>query len=55
MLENELRQKSHDLCEEKKKFCQLKEDFKYNFKLLEERDVELEKHEKALNGTKHLV
>jgi hypothetical protein len=31
--------------QEKKKFSQLKEDFKYNLKLLEERDKELEKYE----------
>ena len=50
VLESNLRQKTLDLSEEKQKFNQLKEDFKYNLKLLEERDAELEKHEQALIG-----
>ena len=50
VLEKTLKQKSHDLQEEKSKFSQLKEDFKYNLKLLEERDAELEKFEQTLIG-----
>ena len=49
-LEKAVKQKTHDLGEEKTKFAQLKEDFKYNFKLLEERDAELEKYEQTIIG-----
>lgn len=51
-LESLLKQKSHDLTEEKAKLNQLKEDFKYNLKLLEERDSELEKYEQTLTATR---
>ncbi len=37
-LECSLRQKTNELVDEKQKLRQLKEDFKYNLKLLEERD-----------------
>ncbi len=47
-LETLLKQKTQDLSEEKGKLNQLKEDFKYNLKLLEERDAELEKFEQTL-------
>ncbi len=49
-LETLLKQKTQDLTEEKTKLNQLKEDFKYNLKLLEERDSELEKFEQSLTG-----
>lgn len=49
-LETLLKQKNQDLSEEKAKLNQLKEDFKYNLKLLEERDNELEKYEQTLIG-----
>lgn len=49
-LESLLKQKTQDLTEEKAKLNQLKEDFKYNLKLLEERDSELEKFEQTLTG-----
>jgi hypothetical protein len=49
-LECSLRQKTNELVEEKQKFRQLKEDFKYNLKLLEERDKELDKFEQSLVG-----
>ena len=51
-MESQLKQKSQELCAEKLKFNELKDDFKYNLKLLEERDAELEKHEQALNCKK---
>ena len=50
-LETLLKQKTQDLSEEKGKLNQLKEDFKYNLKLLEERDAELEKFEQTLIST----
>lgn len=40
------------MIEEKAKLNQLKEDFKYNLKLLEERDSELEKYEQTLTATR---
>ncbi|XP_066292208.1 coiled-coil domain-containing protein 57-like [Branchiostoma lanceolatum] len=39
------KQKDKDLNEEKAKFQKLKEDFKYNLRLLEERDKELERYD----------
>ena len=45
-----MKQKTQELSEEKSKFLKLKEDFKYNLKLLEERDSDLEKFEQTLNG-----
>jgi hypothetical protein len=44
-LEASLKDKNVELDEQKKKFQELKEDFRYNIKLLEERDKELEKYE----------
>ena len=54
-LENSLKQKNNELVEEKKKFLQLKNDFKYNLKLLEERDAELEKFEQSIIGNLSLL
>ncbi|CAL1527468.1 unnamed protein product [Lymnaea stagnalis] len=44
-LEGEVKQKDTELASEKIKFNELKEHFKYNLKLLEERDRELEKYD----------
>ncbi|XP_059165716.1 coiled-coil domain-containing protein 57-like [Physella acuta] len=44
-LENNCHLKDKELEEEKKKFNELKEHFKYNLKLLEDRDRELEKYD----------
>lgn len=52
MLEKSLSQKTSELKEEKSKFEQLKQDFKYNLKLLEERDSELEKFEQSIASKK---
>lgn len=49
-LEISLRQKVQELGEQKLKMAQLRDDFKYNLKLLEERDAELEKYEETLLG-----
>lgn len=54
-LENSLKQKNNELVEEKQKFLQLKNDFKYNLKLLEERDAELEKFEQSIIGNLSLL
>ena len=54
-LENSLKQKNNELIEEKQKFLQLKTDFKYNLKLLEERDAELEKFEQSIIGNLSLL
>ncbi len=48
VLEKTLKIKCQELNEEKGKFSRLKEDFKYNLKLLEERDADLEKYEQTL-------
>jgi hypothetical protein len=45
-----LKQKTAELNEEKEKFLQLKEDFKYNLKLLEQRDKELESYEETYSS-----
>lgn len=42
--------KDKQLKEEKAKLCKLKEDFKYNLKLLEERDQELERYDLIFTG-----
>lgn len=42
--------KEKDLQEEKAKFSKLKEDFKYNLKILEERDQELERYDITFSG-----
>lgn len=42
--------KEKDLQEEKAKFSKLKEDFKYNLKVLEERDQELERYDVTFSG-----
>jgi Tfp pilus assembly protein PilX len=47
-LETSLNQKITELKEEKSKFILLKEDFKYNLKLMESRDEELAKYEETL-------
>ncbi|CAF0791557.1 unnamed protein product [Brachionus calyciflorus] len=52
VLEKTLNQKTNELKEEKTKFNQLKEDFKFNLKLLEERDSELEKFEQTLTNVR---
>jgi hypothetical protein len=39
-----------DLAEEKTKFQKLKEDFKYNLRLLAERDAELEQYDTSAIG-----
>jgi hypothetical protein len=49
-LENTLKQRSNELAQEKEKIKCLKDDFKYNLKLLEERDSELENLEQSLIG-----
>lgn len=54
-LESSLRQKTQELTEQKVKLAALREDFKYNLKLLEERDGELEKYEQTLLGTFFLL
>lgn len=50
MLEKCLTEKTNELKEEKSKFEQIKQDFKYNLKLLEERDSELEKFEQTMTS-----
>ena len=50
ILEKTLKQKSQDYNDEKTKFTRLKDDFKYNLKLLEERDAELEKYAITKDG-----
>lgn len=54
-LESSLRLKTNELAEEKQKFKQLKEDFKYNLKLLEDRDKELDKFEQSLVGKSNFM
>lgn len=49
-LEEALNGKEKDLQEEKAKFSKLKEDFKYNLKVLEERDQELERYDATFSG-----
>ena len=49
-MEAALNQKEKELSEEKEKFQKLKEDFKYNLKLLNERDAELEKYDQTFAG-----
>lgn len=49
-LEAALNGKEKDLQEEKAKFSKLKEDFKYNLKVLEERDQELERYDVTFSG-----
>ncbi|KAK6188076.1 hypothetical protein SNE40_004338 [Patella caerulea] len=51
-LEVAYKQKDKDLSEEKNKFQKLKDDFKYNFKLLQERDQELERYDAVLTNLK---
>lgn len=49
-MEAALSGKEKDLQEEKAKFSKLKEDFKYNLKVLEERDQELERYDVTFSG-----
>ena len=49
-LEEALNGKEKELQEEKAKFAKLKEDFKYNLKVLEERDQELERYDITFSG-----
>ena len=49
-LEAALQDKEKLLDEEKVKFLKLKEDFKYNLRLLNERDAELEKYDATFTG-----
>lgn len=53
-LESSLRQKTQELAEQKQKMAQLRDDFKYNLSLLEERDAELAKFEETLLGSPKL-
>jgi hypothetical protein len=53
-LESSLRQKTQELAEQKQKMSQLRDDFKYNLSLLEERDAELAKFEENLLGSPKL-
>ena len=49
-LEAALKEKEKTLHEERAKFMKLKEDFKYNLRLLSERDAELEKYDSVFSG-----
>ena len=49
-LEVAVREKDNELQSHKEKFVELKEHFKYNLKLLEERDRELEKYDAGYVG-----
>ena len=49
-LEAALQDKEQQLRKETTKFVKLKEDFKYNLKLLEERDQELERYDLTFTG-----
>ena len=49
-LENAYKEKEQQHEEEKARFHKLKEDFKYNLKLLEDRDLELEKYDSYTAG-----
>ncbi|XP_022315255.2 coiled-coil domain-containing protein 57-like [Crassostrea virginica] len=51
-LEEALNGKEKELQEEKAKFSKLKEDFKYNLKVLEERDQELERYDITFSDLK---
>ncbi len=51
-LEKSLKEKCLEFTEEKSKNSRLKEDFKYNLKLLEERDADLDKYEKTIASTR---
>ncbi|XP_070579694.1 coiled-coil domain-containing protein 57-like [Ptychodera flava] len=51
-LEEALKEKERQLGEEKSKFQKLKEDFKYNYKLLQERDLELERYDSIFGDLK---
>ncbi|KAJ8319441.1 hypothetical protein KUTeg_004532 [Tegillarca granosa] len=51
-LEAAIKEKDTLYHEEKSKLNKLKEDFKYNFKLLEERDQELEQYDASFKGLK---
>ena len=52
VLESVARAKQAELTEERRLFAQLKADFKYNLRLLEERDAELDKLEQSLLATR---
>ena len=49
-LESSLEQKEKELSDQKVKFNKLKEDFKYNLKLLNERHAELDNYDKLVLG-----
>lgn len=49
-LEVALQQTQKELSEERVKFQKLKEDFKYNLRLLADRDAELEKYDSSSTG-----
>jgi len=49
-LEASCEEKEKQLNEERGKFSKLKEDFKYNLKLLEERDAELDRYDASFAG-----
>ena len=49
-LESTLQEKEKQLSEEREKFQKLKEDFKYNLRLLGERDQELDRYDTTFAG-----
>jgi hypothetical protein len=49
-LEHACQEKDKQLTEEREKFHKLKEDFKYNLKLLEQRDQELDRYDATFSG-----
>ena len=49
-LESTLQEKEKQLSEERGRFQKLKEDFKYNLKLLGERDQELDRYDTTFTG-----
>ena len=54
-LESTLQEKEKQLSEEREKFQKLKEDFKYNLRLLGERDQELDRYDTSFAGKDHKV
>ncbi|CAH1794612.1 unnamed protein product [Owenia fusiformis] len=54
-LESAYKEKEKKLNEEREKFQKLKEDFKYNLRLLQERDAELEKYDASFSALKTQV
>lgn len=54
-LEGLLNEKERELTEGKQRISKLKEDFKYNLKLLEERDAELERYDASFSHLKAII